>query len=307
LALYAGGMFYERVIRWNGVAWSAMQNDANGSVDALCVHDDGSGPRLYAGGRFTQMGGSGAEFIAALERRRLVRCRWRLMNNWVHTLASFPARNELFAGGRFTRAGQADTIGIARWSGQQWLAAGEGLANHGGCLTVFNDGSGQASTPAASSTTRAPSYRPGVWRGGMALHGTRRSAASTGTCRHSHPPPQGRLLCSSAVSSLRWRAPHRWLPLPSPFIAELVGCVCYANCDLSTATPVLNVNRLHLLPRSLRRRRPLRQLRRQHNATNPQRQRLPLLYQSLRNRVSLGIAFSLLRQTNSLGVRIDRR
>src|SRR6185436_6679524 len=66
-ALYAGGDFTtaggvaaNRIARWNGASWSALGSGVAGtttpSVRALVVHDDGSGPALYAGGSFTQAG-----------------------------------------------------------------------------------------------------------------------------------------------------------------------------------------------------------------------------------------------------------
>ncbi|TVQ64130.1 MAG: hypothetical protein EA378_00145, partial [Phycisphaerales bacterium] len=66
-ALYAGGSFttaggveVNRVARWNGSAWSALEGPSgigvNGTVRALAVFDDGSGPALYAGGYFSTAG-----------------------------------------------------------------------------------------------------------------------------------------------------------------------------------------------------------------------------------------------------------
>ncbi|TVQ64173.1 MAG: hypothetical protein EA378_00100, partial [Phycisphaerales bacterium] len=66
-ALYAGGVFttaggveVNRVARWNGSTWSALEGPSgigvNGTVRALAVYDDGSGPALYAGGYFSTAG-----------------------------------------------------------------------------------------------------------------------------------------------------------------------------------------------------------------------------------------------------------
>lgn len=67
--LIAGGSFTladgapaNRVAAWNGSAWMALGDTVvgggvDGQVRALAVHDDGSGPSLYAGGTFTSADG----------------------------------------------------------------------------------------------------------------------------------------------------------------------------------------------------------------------------------------------------------
>ncbi len=45
------------VWQWDGAAWSRLGGQFNGSVVALAVFDDGSGPALYAGGRFRSYAG----------------------------------------------------------------------------------------------------------------------------------------------------------------------------------------------------------------------------------------------------------
>ncbi|MFN0242904.1 MAG: hypothetical protein ACKVWV_08450 [Planctomycetota bacterium] len=57
----------------------------------------------------------------------------------------------LYCAGRFTRAGAASAVGIARWSGTDWQALGSGLdlpspndQGYGLALTVFDDGTGPA-------------------------------------------------------------------------------------------------------------------------------------------------------------------
>src|SRR5262249_42832082 len=77
-ALYAAGSFTQtgsvpaiRVARWNGTSWSALGNGLGSNqinptevVSALAVFDDGSGPALYAGGRFNISGNSSVKNIA---------------------------------------------------------------------------------------------------------------------------------------------------------------------------------------------------------------------------------------------------
>lgn len=71
-ALYVGGRFESaggvsaiNIARWNGptAGWSNVGN-ADGDVHLLHVHDDGSGPRLVAGGGFSTIGGVASHRVA---------------------------------------------------------------------------------------------------------------------------------------------------------------------------------------------------------------------------------------------------
>ena len=68
-ALYVGGSFTNAaglvvhgIARWDGSEWAALASPSgtgvDGEVDALAVYDDGSGPELYVGGRFSSAAGS---------------------------------------------------------------------------------------------------------------------------------------------------------------------------------------------------------------------------------------------------------
>ncbi|MCC5787989.1 MAG: hypothetical protein JJU33_14955 [Phycisphaerales bacterium] len=75
-ALYAGGWFTEAggnpasgIARWDGSSWSALGSGLTGGhpynvVTDLAVFDDGTGPALYAAGRFAEAGGNPASNIA---------------------------------------------------------------------------------------------------------------------------------------------------------------------------------------------------------------------------------------------------
>jgi hypothetical protein len=76
-ALYAGGSFQDsggqsmtQIARWNGAAWSPVgggmsgPSPGNDGVFVLRVHDDGSGPALWAGGWFNMAGGAAASNLA---------------------------------------------------------------------------------------------------------------------------------------------------------------------------------------------------------------------------------------------------
>jgi hypothetical protein len=75
-ALYVGGSLsssvapavaLQNIARWDGSNWSNVLGGVSGpgaTVNALAVFNDGSGPALYAAGRFTAAGGSPATNIA---------------------------------------------------------------------------------------------------------------------------------------------------------------------------------------------------------------------------------------------------
>jgi len=116
----------------------------------LVVFDDGSGPAVYAGGGFSVAGEGPADYIAKLDGQV-----WKPLGNGLDTqpwdLAACqecpdPGPN-LYAGGWFTQAGEAEVSGIARWDGTSWWPLGTGI---GGdplhfvyTVTVANDVTGQ--------------------------------------------------------------------------------------------------------------------------------------------------------------------
>jgi hypothetical protein len=137
-ALYAGGSFTiagglpaNNIAKWNGTSWSALGSgvsagNSSPQVGALHVFDDGSGPKLYAGGSFTLAGGAGAGRIAAWDGAS-----WSPLGSGlsgtatpaVRALATYdddagdgtPAA--LYAAGTFTQAGSVKTLNVARWQG----------------------------------------------------------------------------------------------------------------------------------------------------------------------------------------------
>lgn len=152
-ALYVGGDFTmaggrpaKSVARWDGREWSAVGGGMAGedsSIRTLAVFDDGSGPALYAGGGFTEAGGSPANHIAKWDGRQ-----WSAVgdgtNGRVRTLAVFdndlgPA---LYAGGDFTEASGAPAAHMARWDGREWSSLGDGLSDIARSIVGFDDGLG---------------------------------------------------------------------------------------------------------------------------------------------------------------------
>jgi hypothetical protein len=123
--------------------WTALPGGGASSeaVDALIGFNDGTGPALYAGGGFGNLGGvSGTANIGRWDGDA-----WSPVGGGVNgqVFAFTVFDNALYAGGAFTQAGGAGASRIARWDGQ-WspLAGGVGDTILG--MTVFDDGNGAA-------------------------------------------------------------------------------------------------------------------------------------------------------------------
>ena len=150
----AGGVSASNIAKWDGVAWSALGAGVDGGatftrIFALTVFDDGTGPALYAGGRFTAAGGVSVNFIAKWDGSS-----WSPLGSGMHgetisdvnALAVFddgtgPA---LYAGGGFSTAGGVSANRIAKWDGSTWSPLGSGTNGSVLALTVFDDGTGPA-------------------------------------------------------------------------------------------------------------------------------------------------------------------
>ena len=168
-ALYAGGTFMtaggvsaNSIAKWDGSTWSPLGSGMSGflgmsgTVRALTVFDDGSGPALYACGGFIFAGGVGVNNIAKWDGST-----WSPLGSGINyerptplvfALTAFDdgAGPALYAGGFFTMAGGAAVNAIAKWDGSTWSPLGSGMIFLGGgngtvfALTVFDDGTGPA-------------------------------------------------------------------------------------------------------------------------------------------------------------------
>ncbi len=144
----AGGVRADRIARFDGTEWSALPAGGfDGDVLSLAVLDDGSGPALFAGGRFSLAGGVAAQNVA-----RLGPDGWAPLGSGANGEVSvlLPLRVGprvlLAAGGRFASAGGAETGCVATWDGSAWSPLGIGLSNQDGdavaALARFDDGRG---------------------------------------------------------------------------------------------------------------------------------------------------------------------
>jgi hypothetical protein len=141
-------------------AWSAVGSGVGGgefpTVSALAVFDDGLGPALYAGGRFTMAGGIMVNGVAKWDGAAWsplgsgvdMSCPAPCPEPAVTALAVFDdgsgAGPALYAGGVFDTAGGAPANCIAKWDGAAWSPLGSGTNSTVFDLAVFDDGSGPA-------------------------------------------------------------------------------------------------------------------------------------------------------------------
>lgn len=144
-SLYVGGRFMNVTnpdnsntvaphIAWfNGVRWICPGFGVNAPVNAMAVHDDGSGPALYVGGLLGAAGTVPVSRIARWDGSAWAAVGGGLAGpapDEVLALASIdegPGRSALYAGGRFTQGGTTAAMDVARWDGTVWAGLGSGL------------------------------------------------------------------------------------------------------------------------------------------------------------------------------------
>lgn len=190
-ALYAGGSLdlagptgqrFSGVAKWTGSQWLPVGSEGpvnlNSAVYALAVHDDGTGPALYAAGLFSGLLG---DLFAQAGVAKWNGANWvpvgRGVGGSLFALASFDdgLGSSLYLGGVFPGFGPERLGNVARWDGNEWRPLDGGLQSGGDVavrsLLVFNDGSGPAlflgggfrqtaTSPRIFSQSVAKWYRP---------------------------------------------------------------------------------------------------------------------------------------------------
>lgn len=121
----------------------------NNNVEALKVFDDGSGPALYVGGRFSAAGGVEGNFVAKWDGESWTPLIENELDGFdVKALEVFDDGSgpALYAAGSFTEAGGTTVNHIAKWDGNEWSGVGGGIDEDGFIfsLQVFDDGTGPA-------------------------------------------------------------------------------------------------------------------------------------------------------------------
>lgn len=147
--LYAAGSFSSmnggasNLSRYNGSTWSGggLSTNQFGVVHKLHVHDDGSGPALYAGGLFTTIGNVPASKIA-----KRVGNSWQSLGTgiggpqpcptcqvlcWAMATFDDGTGPALYVAGNFSQVDGQSIYRLARWDGASWSAVGTGPGGPG--------------------------------------------------------------------------------------------------------------------------------------------------------------------------------
>jgi len=132
-----GGALAGNVVCGDGVTWNALSGPLgtglNGRVLALATYDNGSGPRLYAGGEFTEAGGHTALGIASWNGTDWspVSTPWgNGVQGAVGILKVYPegAGSQLMVGGDFeVSLGGSAASDLVAWDGTEWSELGSGV------------------------------------------------------------------------------------------------------------------------------------------------------------------------------------
>lgn len=176
LFLQAGGVDVNTVARWDGTQWSDMDGGFTEypAVYALTVFDDGSGPKLVAGGQLTGFGdgipGVGAGHLAQWDGSS-----WNTLaqglDNVVYALTPFqsPDGPRLIAGGlfRFRPFSSRLMNRVAQWDGTSWTPMGAGMDGAVIALTAYDPGGGEVVVAAGqfAEADGLPAARIAQWDG----------------------------------------------------------------------------------------------------------------------------------------------
>jgi len=169
--LYVGGGFTHLgtttaggIASWQSdESWQPVGSGIGGgfspNVFALRAYDDGSGLKLYAGGRFSSLGGVPG-LIA-----RWTGSAWQAVGGGVsagNTFSDIEATavfndgsgNALYVGGWDLVPSGSPLCNVAKWDGGAWHAVGQYLGGRTTALAVFDDGSGAGPALYAGGTAQ---------------------------------------------------------------------------------------------------------------------------------------------------------
>lgn len=148
-----GGIATDSIAWYDGESWNAMNTlltsvSGNPGVFALAAFDDGTGPALYAGGRFNTINGVNAAFVAKWDGEVWSRVGTGITGgstfSGIEAMAVFddgtgPA---LYVGGWDLTPPGSTVRSVVKWNGTSWSPAGQYLGGRTTALKVWDDGSG---------------------------------------------------------------------------------------------------------------------------------------------------------------------
>jgi hypothetical protein len=255
--LYVGGKFTtvggitgNCIAAYDGTAWHALGTGVTGNdptVQAMKVFDDGTGPALYILGRFISVGGvPGTSIIARWNGEA-----WSSVGGGLTSTSSLFAPEAMtvwndgsgaklyVAGYTFIASGNPAT-NVAAWNRTSWAAVG-GVIGTGRLTSIvpFNDGTGETLYIGGTAMPQI-GYFAKLVNGAWVTVGGGITAGQSG----GFPSVFG---LAAIDSKLYVAGSYSQVggSLPANDIAIRTSCGqpggCYANCDSSTTTPVLNV------------------------------------------------------------------
>lgn len=116
-----------------------------GRVYAFAVHDDGTGPALYAGGTFSFAGANAAHNIARWDGSQ-----WTQVGGGLEGLVKVLAVHDdgtgpaLYAGGEFPGFAGLPFNGLVKWDGTSWTTVGGAVTGRVNAITSYGTGSNHA-------------------------------------------------------------------------------------------------------------------------------------------------------------------
>ncbi len=119
------GYVVNRIASWDAFnGWLPLGSGLSGTAHAVCVANG----TVYAGGSFTNAGGSAANRVARWDGANWSSLGTGTANGLGGTVYAVLADgSDLYVGGSFTTAGGATARAIARWNGSAWSALGQGF------------------------------------------------------------------------------------------------------------------------------------------------------------------------------------
>jgi trimeric autotransporter adhesin len=276
----AGGITVNNIARWNGTAWEALGSGitpvsgSGQSVYALAAFQG----KLYAGGNFRRAGGINAERIASWDGTSWAALPGAQLSNDVYDLIVHDdgSGEALFAAGGFMTGGGVALRGVGKFDGAAWHAIGDGVViddfiEAAFSIAVIDDGTGAklyagGYLPHLNHLARFNGATWEVLDGGVALGDPPVVSELKAFDNRLHIGGQFQVAGMAMVGSMaRWGCPIE----PDPCYADCDGnealnvddflcfinefaaaqglptsqqIVHYANCDGSTAEPVLTVD-----------------------------------------------------------------
>jgi len=134
---YLSGIFgpddYHNIAIKKNNTWRPIGNGMNGNVNAVLVHND----TLYAGGAFTQAGGTIVDKVVKWNGSQWEMLQGGLIINNINDLIFY--NDTLYAGGDFTNPSTLGGVYVMKWNGSAWVEVPNGVNYRVYSLEVYNN------------------------------------------------------------------------------------------------------------------------------------------------------------------------